>query len=69
MTESAGRVVGASSLEWCRIPCPGIWVAEQGHVGLRFVHMLDSCEVLLPLSVGRQTSYTLLVFLSESHGR
>lgn len=42
----------------------------QEHVGLRILtYILDSWEVLSPLSVGHHTSYILFIFLSKSPGK
>lgn len=67
MTESmAVRVAGARDQECCKIPHPGIWLAGAKTCGSEVSYILDSWEVLSPLSVGHHTSYILFIFLSQS---
>lgn len=61
-----GRCQGSGIVPVSRL---GIWLAGvRIHVDLRFIHVPDSWEVLLP-DGGHQTPYTPFIFLLKSHSK
>lgn len=59
---SVARVAGVKGLGLCQVSCLGIWLAGvRIHVDLRFIHVPDAWEALLPLTGATR----LLIYLSS----